>query len=344
MGWEVWRRFAKLFQRRITTLVGVDFGQGAVKVVEVSLKGARPYLRTLAIVEVPTAYRSENVDSESYGMSGLKIDSNLLKTLLHRALAVSGIKAKDAVLAIGGKWLFMREVTFPELPPEELAEAIKWDIPKYVPYEPDSYEFDYSITGQKAETGELRVLIAAAPKKAVRQLTKIAREVGLKPLAVDIEPLAVQRTMVGAENAMVVDVGAENTQISLFQQGNPVFTRVVSVRGSCIEAALKRVGEDAAAMVELESIVAELGQEVGRTAQFFTQQNKQATIDKVIVSGFTENEKLVDLLRAKVDLPVVEHEPLAGLEVNRSFATDYLRQVGPQLAVAIGLALRGAEA
>ncbi|MBP2653902.1 MAG: type pilus assembly protein PilM [Firmicutes bacterium] len=335
MTWDWWKRFTKLFRGRITTLVGVDFGNGAVKVAEVSLVGGKPYLRTLAIVEAPRSM----LEQEKLEEQELAIELAGLKELLTMALAQSGVKGKHAVLAVGGHFLFMREVIFPKLPPEEFAEAIKWDIPKYVPYEPDSYYFDYAVTGKAGD--ELRVLIVAAPKVVVGKLTQVVREAGLTPLAVDIEPLALYRTMQGVPNAMVLDVGAASTQISLFHKSNPVFTRGVQVRGDHFSSAMALAEKEDAIGEELDDFVEELAQEVRRTAQFFTQQNKQATIDKVIVTGLADCEKLVSLLRARVDLPVEGHNPLEGMAVNKSFTKPYLQQIGPQLAVAIGLALRG---
>lgn len=337
MNWEWWKRFTKLFKPRITTLVGIDFGHGAVKVAEVSLVGGKPYLRTLAIVEAPpTVWGNETNNAEEHDL--MTIDSEILKEMLVRALSLNGIKAKNAVLAVGGQLSFMREVNFPKLPPEELAEAIKWDIPKYVPYEPDSYEFDYAITGQDTATGDLRVLIVASPKEVVRQLTQVVKDAGLTPLAVDIESMAVYRTMTGAENSMVLDVGSASTQISLFQQGYPVFNRIV--QGGFWEA---RAGEKEAAAVKLDDMLSELAQEVRRTAQFFTQQSKRVTIDKVVVTGAIELDKIVNLLKAKIDLPVVGHNPLVELAMNPSITASYAQKVGSQLAVAVGLAMREAE-
>ena len=343
MNLEWWKKFTKLFQPRITTLVGVDFGHGAVKVAEVSLAKDKPHLRTLAIVEAPIMDDGD-ATIELSKEQVLSVSPEVLKEMLTRALSLSGVKAKHAVLAVGGELSFMREINFPKLPPEELAEAIKWDLPKYVPYPEDSYEYDYSITGYDAATGDLRVLVVAAPKDVVQQLTQVVRDAGLVPLAVEIESMALYRTMMQADNSMVLDVGSANTQISLFQKGHPIFNRVV--QGGYLETTTSDGSaeeQEAEKAANLENVLNELVQEVRRTAQFFTQQKNQGTIDKVIVTGAVELDKFVELLKAKLDLPVVAHNPLAGLTVKRSIVGSYARKVGPQLAVAIGLAMRGDE-
>jgi len=331
MNWDWWKKFTKLFRRRITKVIGIDFGHGAVKVAEVSFVGGKPYLRTLAIVETPPVEWDEKKEDQEE--QHLTAQPEVLRDMLSKALSLSGAKAKYAVIALGGRLSFMREVNFPKLPPEELAVAIKWDIPKYVPYDADSYEFDYTITGEDLVTGEVRVLIVAAPKEVVHQLTQIVRDVGLIPLAVEIESMAMYRTMSGADNSIVLDVGTAGTQISLFQRGNPVFTRVI------------QGGHDGGMVGEngdgLEEMVEDLVQEVRRTSQFFTQQNKVVNIDQVVITGTTKVEQIVTLLKDKVELPVVGHKSLAGLRVNPSITVSYLKKFGPQLAVAVGLAMRG---
>lgn len=257
---------------------------------------------------------------------------------------MSGVKAKDAVLAVGGKMVFVREVAFPRLPADELNEAIKWEIPKYVPYEADSYEYDYVITGEDAQTGDLRLLIVAAPKLMVRQLTQVVRNAGLRPVAVDIEPVAIYRTMSGAANSLVMDIGAASTQMSLFQNGHPVFTRIVPVAGTCLaEALAQAAAAEQEAAAGLDGYMEELGLEVQRTLQFLNVQNNRIMIEKIFVTGFCNPDSLVRHLQLKTELPVVGHNPLAGIKINPSLSIGHLKKIGPQLAVVIGLALRGDE-
>lgn len=338
-----WKRFTRLFRRRMDTLVGIDFGHGAVKVAEVSLTGDKPHLTTYAIVDAPLDLeQNENTESQ-----GLIVDEAALVERLSRALSLSGVRTKDAVLAVGGRAIFMREVLFPQLAPDELAEAIKWDIPKYVPYEADSYEFDYAVTGQDPNSGDLRVLVVAAPKKVVQQLIQVVRKAGLTPVAVDIEPLAVYRTLagtLGSANALLLDVGTVGTQISLFQQGNPVFTRVVPVgeaRFAAAQASIAAGKEEGSA--DLEEILEELSQEVRRTSQFSNLQNKQVAIEKVIVTGAADVDNLVRQLKPRIELPLTGYNPLAALTVSPSISASHAQKVGPQLAVALGLAMRGDE-
>jgi type IV pilus assembly protein PilM len=333
-----WKKFVRRFRRRIDTLVGIDFGNGAVKVAEVSLSGGKPYLKTFAIVELPAEARGGAADDPE-----LAVEPAVLLDALERALALSGAKSKDAVLAVGGRMIFVREVSFPRLSPAELAEAVKWDLPKYVPYEADSYEFDYAVTGHDPAQDELKVLVVAAPKTALGQLTAIVRQAGLSPLAIDLEPLAVYRTMAEGANSILLDIGTVSSQIAFFQQGELVFTRMLAARGDLLSAALERAANDGTVDAELDEMLDELDQELQRTIQFFRQQNRELTVERVFVTGISALTDVVRLLQHRLDLPVVAHNPLSGLALNPSLSATHVNKLGPQLAVAVGLALRGDE-
>ena len=54
-------------------------------------------------------------------------------------------------------------------------------------------------------------------------------------------------------------------------------------------------------------------------------------------------ERLPEKLSAILELPVVLHDPLAGMEIASSFNRQYLAGIGPQMSVAVGLAMRGIE-
>ena len=54
-------------------------------------------------------------------------------------------------------------------------------------------------------------------------------------------------------------------------------------------------------------------------------------------------DQLPEKLSAILELPVHLHDPLVGMEMPTSFNRQYLRGMGPQMAVAIGLAMRGVE-
>ncbi len=94
----------------------------------------------------------------------------------------------------------------------------------------------------------------------------------------------------------------------------------------------------------MDRIVGELAGEVRRTLEYYQAQNRSVNISRIIITGGGAKlamlpEKLAQIL----DLPVTMHDPLALLELPASFNLQYLRGVGPQMSVAVGLAMRSIE-
>ncbi len=91
-------------------------------------------------------------------------------------------------------------------------------------------------------------------------------------------------------------------------------------------------------------MVFELAGEVRRTLEYYQVQNRNVGISRVFITGGgAKTETLPEKLSQILEMPVVLHDPLASMEMSSSFNRQYLRGVGPQMSVAVGLALRGIE-
>ena len=178
--------------------IGLDIGSGSVKMAEVVLRDGKPYLKRMALTEVP--YRSV--------VDGAIEDEDQLADTLQKMAARNGFAGARVAAALGGRNLFIREVNFPRMTEKEMREAIRWDLEKYVPFSPDNLYFDFWIVGSGATEVEVRVLLVAVPKEVVDSVVRLVKKAGLKLVAIDIEPLAIQRTLPMVADCMVIDSGA----------------------------------------------------------------------------------------------------------------------------------------
>ena len=313
-------RIGRLFSTMPQSIVGVDIGAEAIKIVEVAWNKGRPVLKNIGVITLPDS----TVDN------GYFTDSKIIGERIRQLIAVNGITSKDAILAVGGQTIFVREVSFPVMNTTELREAIKWDIEKYVPFASESYYFDFSIVGPGKTDMEMRVLLVAAPKEMINSVIAATKEAGLRPIAIDIEPLALYRA-VNVENSLVIDIGAQITQMVVFQGGSPVVTRTIPLGGrrftttimqvlelDAEEAELLKqrqknllqapgvVGQPTMVHQQLEILVAELVREIARTMEYYRMQNKDALIEKVVVTGGgAKLDNLMAHLVAGLNMPVI---------------------------------------
>ena len=340
--------------------IGLDIGSGSIKMAEVSRRGAKLILNKMAIVDIP----------EHTVEDGAISNEELLADTLRRMASKNGFASGRVTAALGGRSLFIREVVFPRMSETEMRQAIRWDLEKYVPFSPEQLYFDFWIVGSGSTEVDVRVLLVAVPKDLVDSLVRVLVKAGLKPVAIEIEPLAVQRTLPETEDCMLIDIGAAVSQMTLFQKNSPVFTRNIPIGGNRLtetvmegmtlgreEAELlkqksagllnRTEGTDAPGLMpeQMERVVGELVGEVRRTLEYYQVQNRNVKISQVFITGGgAKMEGLPAQLSQLLELPVFLHDPLADMEIPASFNRQYLRGIGPQMAVAIGLAMRGTEA
>lgn len=355
----MWNKLKNLLGHKPDRVIGIDIGTGAVKLAEISNRQGRPLLKSYGIVEL-----ADNVIED-----GRILDRAAVADALRKLIATSGTACRDAVLAVSGRSLFVREIVMPVMTLKELREAIKWELDKYVPYPPESCYFDFAVLGHGQTEAELRILLVIIPNERVDELVDLVREVGLKPVAIDIEPLALYRTLALAENSMVIDIGAMTSQFVVFQGGSPAVTRIIPVGGRRFTEAVMNVleleyqeaerlkqrqagllqrletaDESATLHRQLHLLVAEIAREVRRTAEYYQIQNRGSTIDRLFITGGGARlNNFAEHLASMLDTEVVTHDPLAGMEIAASFDRHITHGNASQLAVAIGLSLRGGD-
>lgn len=349
----------KLVGGGISSLTGIDIGSGSVKLAEVGLDSAQPVLKAAAMRPLPPGVFED----------GKIVDTDAMTVLLSQLLSDAGSVTKDVVVAVSGKNVFVREVLFPAMSDAELKEAVKWDLDKYMPYESGSYNYDYYVIGKSKNGEELRVLLVATPNEGIEALMSVLSGAGLRPIAIDIEPLALFRTLDKASNSLVVDIGHLVTQATVFQDGSPVVTRLIPIGGKSFtekimgalnleyseaervkrqqRGLLVRVGDDGDGDTSLQDqlgeLVDELARDIRRVAEYYQIQNRDAVIDKIyLTGGGMQLDGFTHLLASKLDIAVMNHRRF-GVSVAPALDNAYVDTVFSQLAVAIGLALHGGD-
>lgn len=352
----MWKNIGNLLLKSTSNVLGIDIGTGSIKIVELFWKKNNPFLKSFGIKTLPSKIIEE----------GHITNSDLLAETLSQLLATIHTLSKHAIVAVGGRGMFARELVFPVMTRNELQEAIKWDLDKYIPYIPNSYFFDFSVVEKgDLETG-MKVLVVAAPHELINSITSVIKNVGLLPIAVDVEPLALYRTFTDAKNSMIIDVGNHLSQFTVFQKGRPVVIRNISIGGQRMTEVIMEVlkisfkeaehlkldhfnkfnlnisKEYDAVKKQIEMLLDEFNREIRRTAEYCQLQNSDVMIDKIyITGGGSKMNYVVPYLATQLDLPLVVHDPLTKLQIPASFDRIHLQQISPQMGTAIGLSLRG---
>jgi Tfp pilus assembly PilM family ATPase len=133
----------------------------------------------------------------------------------------------------------MRPLSVPVMTDKELAESMKWEVERYVPFRPEDTQTDFKrlppVNAATAEANEMSVLLVAAQRQMVDNLSNVLLSAGLTPVAIDVEPLSLLRTVplheVRENCVAVVNIGASKTDIGVFDRGILVYPRSFPIAG-----------------------------------------------------------------------------------------------------------------
>ena len=218
-------------------------------------------------------------------------------------------------------------------------------------------------TGDKSKK-YIRVLLTGAPKVLVAKYVELFRLAKIELVSLETEVFAVVRSLVGKDKSrvMIVDMGAERSNIAVIDKGVPYLTRGIKSGGNAITSALAASMsvsfEEAEAMKRdlsysstqglpppLEAAVKPILHEIKYTLQLYAEQefHDNSTVEKIVITGGSSHVPgLIPYLTNALNVNVYHGDPWARVATVPE-ARPVLDEVGPRLAVAIGLAMRGKD-
>ena len=220
------------------TCIGLDLGSSAIKVAQVKVG------------------RGGSVQLIAFGIEPLIPDAIVDGTIMNQGAVVDTIRAlmtrlklkqKDVALAISGHSVIIKKIFVPAMTPEELEEQIPWEAEQHIPFDKNDVEIDHQVLSGKNAQGQMELLLVAAKKDVVRDITSIAREAQLNPVVVDIAAFAVQNAFEISYDAIepndtivLINVGASVSNINIISGGTSSFTRDVTTGGGAFTDEIKR--------------------------------------------------------------------------------------------------------
>ncbi len=357
---------------RSGTYLGVDIGSAMIKAVELGRNGEGMSVRAVGTTPTPGGAVQE----------GRIIDPEAVGRALREMLAQASIRARQAVASVNGQVAIVREIRLPSLPADELKQAARFEVERYLPYPIAEVTYDTFVMGETKDNGNTRldVLVVAARTDVLNQHVAALRAAGLEPVILDVELFALARAMADAgapspdEAVIYIHVGAESTAIVIVSGMLPRVMRSVAFGGSTITHLLaERLGVDpdkAEALkvqmsaggagapatpdaLQLQEVVitglGDLTTEVRRSLDYYGGRFRGAVPERAVVTGGSALlPGLTQYLSTDLDVPVEVGNPFLGLKWPSPAGLPQpdasAGQVsGPAMAVAVGLARRGAD-
>ncbi len=339
-------------------IIGLDIGCSSVKLVELREDKKGYKLQNLAISPLPP----EAI------VDGALMDSVTIIDTIRDVIANSKTKAKDVVTSVSGHSVIVKKISLPFMTEAELEESIQWEAERYIPFDINDVNIDFQIFGAAPENPEVMdVVLVAAKKDIINDYVSIIMEAGLNPVIIDIDSFALENMLAinydieKEETVAVVNVGASVANINIVKNNISAFTRDIFKGGNQITEEIQRqlhVDHDEAEGIKVGSKVDPTSQsviedvlktaseslavEIGNSLDFFQSTTTYEKIAKLYLSGGGSKIKNFDVtLQQQIGIPVEIANPFKKVEYSgRAFDLEYLREIGPIMAVGVGLASR----
>lgn len=223
--------------KKLNSVIGVDIGSQQIKVAEVKLQGREPAITALAVGPTP----ANAVDHTGvYDVDGV---AAVIKGLIQE----SGASSSHIVVSIAGQAsVLVRTVEVPRMNPTELKEHMQWEISRNIPFAESNVVSDFkAFEPTDPQAVNMDVVMAISPQTAIDTVVDIVKKAGKQPAAIDVEPLAIARSLVSAggqaqpgETVCVVEVGHKTTSINMYRDGQLLMPRQLPIGGEMFTKAL----------------------------------------------------------------------------------------------------------
>ncbi len=361
---------SSIFGSKNTSIIGVDIGSSAIKVVQLARKHGRAVLETYGELALGP-----------YGNVEIGQATNLLPEKLSEALndlmREAKVTTSAAAFSISYASSLITVIEMPAVSEKEMASMIPIEARKYIPVALSEVVLDWSVIPKSPTVGSGRsfsdrepapaigdkrdVLLVAIHQDTINRYQAVVEQAKLSASFFEIEIFSTIRSVLDQDTAshMVIDLGAASTKVYVVERGVVRVSHVIN-RGSqditlALSAGLNIALRDAETMkrdlTTVPSANAAGAQEIITLAldyifleanrvmlNYQKRQNKNISL-VTLVGGGARLQGVSEAAKNHLQIDVTVGDPFGKTQAP-AFLTDVLKRTGPEFAVAIGVALR----
>ncbi|MFP4315321.1 MAG: type IV pilus assembly protein PilM [Desulfovibrionales bacterium] len=280
------------------------------------------------------------------------------------------LKDKVVISSMAGHAVIIKRVSFSFSSEKELADIINRESKQYIPFDIKDVYLDYQIMDKEKGDKSADVLLVASKRNVVHELEDILTRAGLGLSIMDVDAFALSNCFEFNypefldEANYLIDIGTKQSIFCVFWKKQPVFFREVNIGGQQMTNAIASIldvnKQDAEKVKingpngidsrqksqvtqEIKNIFHSWGMELQRHIGFYQSTVSGAEPGKrlFLAGGGSLAPGLTASLNSSLGMEVRHIDPwkMVDKDINR-FDQNFLREVGPQFAVPMGLALR----
>jgi type IV pilus assembly protein PilM len=337
-------------------VIGVDIGSHAVKVCQLK-KGDKAY----SVLNVGSTILPEGAVDD-----GTLNEPEIVASAIDNLFKNLKIKKKKVGFSISGYSVIVKKVNLAVMDEELMEEHILTEAEQYIPFDIQDVYLDFQDL--KTGTGENErtdVMLVAAKKDIVDDYLDMLASIGLQATIVDVDGFALENTYEyntpKTDNVALVDIGASKMNINIISGGMSMVARDIVVGSRQLSEHIMNhfdIDFEEAEGLKLGHIPAEGRQgeleeifstvctqwvlEVKKAIDLYHSNYPDSPLVKMVLSGGgAKVAGLADYLAQETGLQVELFNPFSNMKVNsKKIDLDYLKVIGPEMAIASGIAIR----
>lgn len=330
--------------------VGLDIGNYSVKVTSMERsKNGKNKLTAYNIKKIPFDLKNFN-----------------LETHIYQTLNEVDLCPKTINLAVSGPDVVVRFINLPKMTQSQLENALVFEAEKYIPFNINDVVLDSLILGDATEEGQMRVLLAAVKREAIEPRIAMIKNLGITINVLDTNPLAMFNAFIASEpkieheGYVLFDFGHSKTYMLILIDNSPCFMREIQMGAKNITETISRELSVSMAKAEeykqglvdkneekvkvkriTESFLDELVEEIQLSFGYFENRNDVKINHNYCAGGMIYHQGVVDYISEKIGTRLETWNPAQEMDLSDNLSREDINSVGSELAVSIGLALRG---
>lgn len=313
-------------------ILAVDLGQNCIKVYR--LQKTRAGIKATEMITAETGY-DPALPPEEFQEKRNAILSEIWQE--HK------FKKRDVMLSIPGRGAIVRQFRIPRVSGERLDRMVRFEAKQQIPIPLDQVILDYHYFDSGEP--ELEVSLIAIRKNAVEEYVSVLKEAKLRPDLIDAAPLCLFNIFAQEERppedvVAIIDIGASETNIVIYQDRVVKFIRSAPVGGNLLTEAL--AGQLDMSFAEAEEVKRSLGSIRLQENDLSSDEIQERTqLIEIVESGL---DKIYGEIRRSIDFFISKPEGEALTHVILTGGTSRFQGIEEQLEERLGVPVDKADA
>ncbi len=340
------------------SVLGIDVGSSSLKVVQLRKEQGKAVLETYGELALGP-YAGSEIGQAT------ELPAETISTTLRDLIREAKVTTTTAGVSIPFARSLLTLITLPRRTnPKEQKTVIELEARKYIPVPINEVQLDWFVVPQEdpaknVDGDKADVLLVAVHNDELRLLEAVVKGANLEAKFYELEIFSTVRAVVDepVKPVMVLDIGAATTKAYVVEHGVVALshtiptggqdvTRAISTSGSITIKDAERQKKDAgfakdgmAVRASLEFVFARIFAEAKRVLVQYETMHKKSVAGIVLTGGGGVTKELGAYAQSLFSVEVRVADPFVKTEAP-AFMRPVLESIGPEFAVAVGLALR----